>query len=129
MHLLPHWNWPDEFRGKAIPVWVYTNAESVELFLNGKSLGTRDWTGVKETHLTWQVPYEPGTLRAVGRKGGKVIAPEDPGVSANIAFGAFAPTVWKTATGYSMLLTGRKLVGQGVFQTKVMDTTSTDGIT
>jgi predicted GH43/DUF377 family glycosyl hydrolase len=62
-------------------------------------------------------------------KGGKVIAPEDPGVSANTAFGAFAPTVWKTSTGYSMLLTGRKLVGQGVFQTKIMGTSSSDGVT
>jgi predicted GH43/DUF377 family glycosyl hydrolase len=62
-------------------------------------------------------------------KGGKVIAPEDPGVSANIQFGAFAPTVWKTASGFSMLLTGRKLVSGGdVFQTKVMETTSTDGL-
>jgi len=61
-------------------------------------------------------------------KGGKVIAPEDPGVSANIEFGAFAPTVWKTASGYSMLLTGRKLVGGGVFQTKIMDSSSSDGI-
>ena len=62
-------------------------------------------------------------------KGGKVIAPEDPGVSANIAFGAFAPTVWKTANGYSMVLTGRKVVGGGVFQTKLMSSTSSDGIT
>src|SRR5438034_193907 len=61
-------------------------------------------------------------------KGGKVIAPEDAGVSANIQFGAFAPTVWKTASGFSMLLTGRKLVGGGVFQTKIMGTTSTDGL-
>ena len=61
-------------------------------------------------------------------KGGKVIAPEDAGVSANILWGAFAPTVWKTSSGYSMLLTGRKLVGGGVFQTKIMGTTSTDGI-
>jgi predicted GH43/DUF377 family glycosyl hydrolase len=61
-------------------------------------------------------------------KGGKVIAPEDPGTSANIAFGAFAPTVWKTASGYSMVLTGRKIVGGGVFQTKLMSSTSSDGI-
>jgi len=61
-------------------------------------------------------------------KGGKVIAPEDPGVSANIEFGAFAPTVWKTPTGYAMLLTGRKLVGGGVFQTKVMGSSSADGV-
>lgn len=61
-------------------------------------------------------------------KGGKVIAPEDAGVSANIQFGAFSPTVWKTSSGFSMLLTGRKLVGGGVFQTKIMETTSTDGL-
>lgn len=74
VHILPHWNWPDQFKGKAIPVWTYTNAESVELFLNGKSLGTRNWAGVKETHLAWQVPYEPGVLKAVGRKAGRVVA-------------------------------------------------------
>lgn len=61
-------------------------------------------------------------------KGGKVIAPEDPGVSANIQFGAFAPTVWKTSTGFSMLLTGRKIVSGSDFQTKIMLTTSTDGL-
>ena len=74
VHILPHWNWPAEFKGKDIPVWAYTNADSVELFLNGTSLGTRDWSGVKETHLAWLVPYMPGTLRAVARKGGKVVA-------------------------------------------------------
>ena len=74
VHILPHWNWPEEFKGKEIPVWAYTNADSVELFLNGTSLGMRDWTGVKETHLAWLVPYAPGTLRAVARKGGKVVA-------------------------------------------------------
>jgi predicted GH43/DUF377 family glycosyl hydrolase len=62
-------------------------------------------------------------------KGGKVIAPEDAGTNANIRFGAFAPTVWKTGSTYSMLLTGRKLVSGGdVFQTKLMSSTSTDGI-
>ncbi len=76
-----------------------------------------------------RIAYATSTDGLTWAKGGKVIAPEDPGVSANIAFGAFAPTVWKTANGYAMLLTGRKLVGQGVFQTKIMDTTSTDGVT
>ena len=76
-----------------------------------------------------RVAYATSTDGITWSKGGRVIAPEDPGVSANIAFGAFAPTVWKTGSTYSMLLTGRKLVGQGVFQTKVMSTTSTDGVT
>ena len=70
VHLLPHWNWPDEFKGKAIPVWAYTNADSVELFLNDKSLGTRDVDGRERDCIsTWQVPYEPGTLRAVAHEG------------------------------------------------------------
>jgi predicted GH43/DUF377 family glycosyl hydrolase len=62
-------------------------------------------------------------------KGGKVIAPEDPGANANYSFGAFAPTVSKLAPGsYRMLLTGRKLVSGTTFQTKLMDATSVDGI-
>jgi predicted GH43/DUF377 family glycosyl hydrolase len=76
-----------------------------------------------------RVAYATSTDGITWAKGGKVIAPEDPGVSANIAFGAFAPSVWKTGNTYAMVLTGRKLVGQGVFQTKVMGTTSTDGVT
>ena len=75
-----------------------------------------------------RVAYATSAEGVTWAKGGKVIAPEDPGVSANIEFGAFAPTVWKTATGYSMLLTGRKLVGGGVFQTKVMNSSSADGV-
>src|SRR5262245_989261 len=76
-----------------------------------------------------RIAYATSTDGVNWAKGGKVIAPEDPGVSANIAFGAFAPTVWKTGSTYSMLLTGRKLVGQGVFQTKIMGTSSSDGVT
>lgn len=45
VHILPHWNWPDRV-GQNVPVYVYTNGDSAELFLNGKSLGRR--TKVKE---------------------------------------------------------------------------------
>ncbi|MGN6370875.1 MAG: glycoside hydrolase family 2 TIM barrel-domain containing protein [Phycisphaerae bacterium] len=76
VHLLPSWNWPG-FEGKAIPVWCFTNADSVELFLNGKSLGVRDWKDNNTLHLEWKVPYEPGTLKAVGKKDGKVIATDE----------------------------------------------------
>jgi predicted GH43/DUF377 family glycosyl hydrolase len=75
-----------------------------------------------------RIAYATSSDGMTWAKGGSVISPEDPGVSANIQFGAFAPTVWKTAGGFSMLLTGRKLVGGGVFQTKIMETTSTDGL-
>ena len=40
VHVLPHWNWQDR-EGQAIPVMAYTNADEVELFLNGKSLGRK----------------------------------------------------------------------------------------
>jgi predicted GH43/DUF377 family glycosyl hydrolase len=76
-----------------------------------------------------RIAYATSTDGVTWAKGGKVIAPEDAGVSANLAFGAFAPTVWKTASGYAMLLTGRKLVGGGVFQTKILSSSSPDGIT
>jgi beta-galactosidase len=40
VHIVPHWNWPERV-GQTVPVWVYTNGDSAELFLNGKSLGRR----------------------------------------------------------------------------------------
>lgn len=40
VHILPHWNWPDRI-GQTVPVFVYTNGDEAELFLNGKSLGRR----------------------------------------------------------------------------------------
>ncbi len=41
VHILPHWNWPGRI-GQNVPVFVYTNGDSAELFLNGKSLGRRE---------------------------------------------------------------------------------------
>ncbi len=40
VHILPHWNWLDRV-GQNVPVFVYTNGDTAELFLNGKSLGRR----------------------------------------------------------------------------------------
>ncbi|MGZ3924875.1 MAG: glycoside hydrolase family 2 TIM barrel-domain containing protein, partial [Flavisolibacter sp.] len=41
LHISPHWNWRGN-EGKPIDVWVNSNADNVELFLNGKSLGKKD---------------------------------------------------------------------------------------
>ncbi len=76
VHLLPHWNW-EQFAGKSIPVWCYTNADAVELFLNGKSLGERTSADRKDMHLEWSVPYAAGTLKAVAKKGGQVVATDE----------------------------------------------------
>ena len=62
VHVLPHWNWS---QGDTVDVWVYTNCETaVELFLNDVSLGSKT-IDLAFPRLEWQVPFEPGTLRAV----------------------------------------------------------------
>jgi beta-galactosidase len=73
VHILPHWTWPGK-EGTAIPVWCYTNCDEAELFLNGDSLGTRAFDGKNDMHLEWLVPYQPGELKVVARKDGKVAA-------------------------------------------------------
>ena len=66
LHLFPHWNWAG-MEGKEIAVWVYSNLDKVELFVNGKSLGTKDVK--KDSHVAWDVPYAPGSIEARGFKG------------------------------------------------------------
>jgi beta-galactosidase len=93
VHVLPHWNWRG-MEGQPIPVMAYSNAEEVELFLDGKSLGRKTrfaetWEmpvgknasadGKFETKYrrVWEVPYQPGTLRAVAYNGGKQAAVDE----------------------------------------------------
>jgi len=73
LHLLPHWNWEQRL-GEPIDVWVFSNLDSVELFLNGASLGSKQVPALG--HLEWKVPYQPGTLEARGTKGGKPVLTE-----------------------------------------------------
>ncbi|MFJ1750638.1 glycoside hydrolase family 2 TIM barrel-domain containing protein [Streptomyces sp. NPDC088116] len=110
VHLVPM-NWTDHRRGETVEVWAYSNVDTVELFLDGKSLGVRRFdtkrttdgrtyletteaTGDDKTvtsgpypgsytspngsagklHLTWQVPFAPGVLKAVARRGGRAVA-------------------------------------------------------
>ncbi|TDW51925.1 beta-galactosidase [Flavobacterium sp. 270] len=73
LHLLPHWNWSG-MEGKEIDVWVYSNCDEVELFLNKKSLGKKKMEPLG--HLEWKVKYTPGTLEAIGYKNGKKILSE-----------------------------------------------------
>jgi len=68
LHISPHWNWRDRM-GQPIDVWVNSNADNVELFLNGKSLGKKDMP--RNSHLQWTVKYQPGKLEAVAFKNGK----------------------------------------------------------
>jgi len=70
LHVFPHWNWPG-MEGQEIAVWVYSNLDNVELFLNGQSLGAKQMT--KDSHLAWIVKYAPGTIEARGYKDGKLV--------------------------------------------------------
>jgi beta-galactosidase len=93
VHVLPHWNWKGH-EGQEIPVMVYSNAEEVELSLNGQSLGRKKTfdatvelpagpnvspTGKIQSkyRLLWQVPYQPGTLTATAYSHGKVVAHDE----------------------------------------------------
>lgn len=71
LHLFPHWNWTE---GQEIDIWAYYNqADEVELYLNGQSQGIRR-KGPADFHVQWRLRFTPGTLLAVSRKDGKVVA-------------------------------------------------------
>jgi beta-galactosidase len=109
VHLVPM-SWNHE-PGETVEVWAYANVDTVELFLDGRSLGVRRFdtkrtadgrayletteaTGDDKTvtggpypgsytspngsagklHLTWRVPFAPGELKAVARRGGRAVA-------------------------------------------------------
>ena len=72
LHLFPHWNW---LEGQDIDLWCYyNNADEVELFINGRSQGVKAKKDDHEYHLMWRVKFEPGEVKAVARKNGKVVA-------------------------------------------------------
>ncbi|MEM0995373.1 MAG: glycoside hydrolase family 2 TIM barrel-domain containing protein, partial [Bacteroidota bacterium] len=93
VHVLPHWNWEGK-EGETIPVFAYTNAAAVELFVNGKSYGKKvkgeDLTSIPAAfrgyklgtfespyRLSWEIPYEKGSLKVVAYEKGKVVASKE----------------------------------------------------
>lgn len=92
LYLMPHWNWEGHEK-EAIPVICYTNCDYVELFLNGQSYGRKCWQfprpgmtkyfshydvpvleiTTSDLHLSWNIPYEAGELKAVGYKDQKAV--------------------------------------------------------
>jgi beta-galactosidase len=97
VHVLPHWNWRGR-EGQPLTVYAYSNCDTVELFVNGRSMGVKAYEfprrGVEnvwnnlparargphttaDLHLAWDVVYEPGVLKAVGRQAGRVVATDE----------------------------------------------------
>ena len=69
-----HWN---RVEGTTLSLYTYTNADEVELVLNGKSLGTKSnpTEARKRNQIKWDnIAYQPGYLEAIARTGGKVVA-------------------------------------------------------
>jgi beta-galactosidase len=73
LHVFPHWNFEGR-EGEEISVWVYSNLDEVELFLNGASLGSQKVPHLG--HVQWKVKYHPGAIEARGSKDGKVVLTE-----------------------------------------------------
>lgn len=89
LHLFPHWNW-EGHEGQIMQVACYTNCDEVELFVNGKSYGKKSiefprkgvelgwaqygpgkqYATTADLHLTWDVEYQRGEVKAVGTKNG-----------------------------------------------------------
>lgn len=97
VHLSPHWNWKGR-EGETIPVTCFTNCDTVELFANGRSMGMKGYEFPREgmegrygnyparakrlrttsdLHLSWDVRYEPGVLKAVGYRNGVVAVTQE----------------------------------------------------
>ncbi|MCK5446702.1 MAG: DUF4982 domain-containing protein, partial [Gemmatimonadetes bacterium] len=96
IHLFPHWNWEGR-EGQFIPVLAYTNVDAVELYLNDRFIGekrvefprqgtTGSWNGYEQPlvfpttadlHVSWDVPYQPGVLRAVGKRNDEVVVTQE----------------------------------------------------
>ncbi|WP_158796457.1 beta-galactosidase GalB [Pedobacter sp. L105] len=70
LHIFPHWSWRP---GQTADIkCYYNNADEVELYVNGKSVGIKKKTG-DDLHVMWRLKFEPGTLKAVSRKNGKIV--------------------------------------------------------
>jgi beta-galactosidase len=123
VHLFPHWNWAGR-EAQTIPVVVYSNCDVVELFLNGRSLGAKArefprqgaagrWntyarpivrSSTVDMQLVWDVPYEPGELRAVGYR------PEQPDVEKIVRTAGAAARLEVTADRAELRADGRDVL-------------------
>ncbi|HLK91428.1 MAG TPA: DUF4982 domain-containing protein, partial [Polyangia bacterium] len=112
-HILPHWNWS---AGTTVTVYVYNNCDSVELFLNNASQGSKSMSG-GALRAEWSVPWSSGTLRADCKVGGSVVTSDQvttAGAAAKLALAADRTSI--NADGRDLVfLTGNVQDGSGVF--------------
>jgi len=88
-----HWSWGDRRQAKLM---TFTSAEEVELVLNGRSLGRQTLAACRDRVMTWELPYEPGTLTAIARNGGAKVAEHTlvtPGAPVGLTLNPHKPTL------------------------------------
>jgi len=122
VHIAPV-DWTSWTAGQSVPVFVYTNADSVELFLNGTSLGSKTMNSTTG-HLQWSVTFATGTLQAKATKGGTVVATDTvktAGAAAKLALAPDRATI--TADGRDLAYVEIDIVdAQGVVAPKANNT-------
>lgn len=75
IHIMPHWNKKGlEIINGQTKVRVFSNAEEIELFINGRSQGRKE---VKNYQVNWDVVYESGKLTAKAYIGNKVVSSDE----------------------------------------------------
>jgi beta-galactosidase len=114
VHIVPM-NWTNWTAGQSVKILVYSNADSVELFLNDKSQGSKT-VDPSVSKLQWSVPFATGTLEAKATKGGTVVASDKlqtAGAAAGLALKADRTSI--TADGRDLSFVEVDIVdGQGV---------------
>jgi beta-galactosidase len=122
VHIVPM-DWTSWTAGTSVTVWVYSNADSVELFLNGKSQGSKTISATT-AHAQWSVPFATGTLQAKATKGGAVVATDTvqtAGAAAALALKADRASI--TADGRDLSYVEVDIVdAQGVVLPQAKDT-------
>lgn len=73
-NMAAHWNFPKSYYGLILEVRTTTNCDKVEMFMNGKSMGTQETCKFTNNTIIWNIPYTPGKLEAKGYMGDKVVA-------------------------------------------------------
>jgi beta-galactosidase len=122
VHIVPM-DWTSWTAGQSVTVWVYSNADSVELFLNGTSQGSKTISATT-AHAQWSVPFAKGTLQAKATKGGTVVATDavqTAGAATALALKADRPSI--AADGRDLAYVEVDIVdAQGVVLPQAKDT-------
>jgi beta-galactosidase len=93
VHILPHWNWPDHI-GKKVPVFVYTNGDSAELLLNGRSLGKRTKGRIPEKPVNFAITKAASASSVETGKGNIAANANDADNSTRWCAGSDGPGQW-----------------------------------